>query len=83
MTGEPCPLCDAPAATTVGPVFAGSTGLLWRRRPFEETLYRCAEGHIYSVRIQGESVSTEPHDSLQDWLERSTGIEPPERPPGL
>ncbi|MEO8290963.1 MAG: hypothetical protein ABI649_08230 [Gaiellaceae bacterium] len=80
MTREPCPLCDSAAATTVGPVYAGSTRFLWRRQTFEETLYRCAEGHIYSVRIEGESVRTEPHESVQDWLERTTGIAPPERP---
>jgi hypothetical protein len=83
VTRVPCPLCDAPAATTVGPVYSGSTRSLWRRRSFEETLYRCAEGHIYSVRIEGESVTTEPYESLDAWLEHKIGIDPPQRPPGL
>jgi hypothetical protein len=69
MTSEPCPLCGAEAAITVGPVYGGVTRKLWRRRPFEEALYRCAEGHVY--------------ESVDEWLERKTGTERLERPPGL
>jgi hypothetical protein len=58
-------------------------GILWRRRPFEESLYRCVEGHLYSVRIEGTAVTTEDHESVESWLERRVGVEPPERPPGL
>ena len=83
LTGERCPLCDRPAATTVGPVYSGTVGPLWRRRTFEETLHRCEEGHIYSVRVEGEAVTTEPFGSVEEWLERKTGAHAPERPPGL
>lgn len=44
--GRACPLCDAPPRNPVGPVYEGKSGVLWRRRSFEERLYRCAEGHI-------------------------------------
>jgi hypothetical protein len=83
MTGEPCPLCGARAAVTVGPVYSGATRRLWRRRPFEEQLFRCDEGHVYSVRVEGEVISTEPYESVEEWLERKLGVEAPERPPGL
>ncbi|HLM93349.1 MAG TPA: hypothetical protein VK273_06035 [Gaiellaceae bacterium] len=83
MTSEPCPLCGAEAVITVGPVYGGVTRKLWRRRPFEEALYRCAEGHVYSVRNEGGSVTTEPYESVDEWLERKTGTERLERPPGL
>lgn len=80
---EPCPVCGEAAVNTVGPVYSGSKGVLWRRRSFEETLYRCREGHVYSVRIEGSTVSTAPHDSVEEWLERKLGIKAPDRPPGL
>lgn len=83
LTGATCPLCERPAATTVGPVYSGTVGPFWRRRRFEETLYRCEEGHIYSVRVEGEAVTSEPHESVEAWLERKTGAHAPERPPGL
>jgi hypothetical protein len=83
MTREPCPLCGAAATTTVGPVYSGATGTLWRRRPFEEQLFRCAEGHVYAVRTESGRTSAEPYDSVDDWLERTIGVDPPERPPGL
>jgi hypothetical protein len=82
-----CPLCDAPAAITVGAPFVGTVGLLWGRRAFEERLYRCAEGHVYSVRVErqrrGERITAEPHGSVDEWLRARTGREPLERPPGL
>ena len=84
MTGEPCPFCGAAAANSVGPVYSGSKRTLWRRRRvFEEQLYRCAEGHVFAVRTEGEAVSVEPYDSVNEWLERKTGAQRPERPPGL
>jgi hypothetical protein len=83
MTDEPCPVCGAQAVNTVGPVYSGARGLLWRRRSFEEKLYRCGEGHVYSVRIEGGAVSTESYESVEEWLERRLGVQAPERPPGL
>jgi hypothetical protein len=87
MTTEPCPACGAPSAAPVGAPFVGTTGILWRRRHFEERLYRCAEGHIYSVRIEsgrgGESVSLEVWEDVDGWLRERTGVEPSHRPPGL
>jgi hypothetical protein len=83
MTTEPCPLCGAPAANTIGPLYSGVRRTLWRRRPFEEALYRCAEGHVYAVRTEGGSITAEPYESVDEWLERKTGTERPERPPGL
>jgi len=80
---EPCPVCGAEAVTTVGPVYSGATRMLWRRRPFEERLFRCGEGHVYSVRTEGETVSTQPYESVEEWLERKLGVAAPERPPGL
>lgn len=82
-----CPLCGAPRSIPVGPVYSGTTGSLWRRRAFEETLFRCAEGHVYSVRVErgrgAESVTTEGHESVEEWLRARTGAEPPTRPPGF
>ena len=83
MTGEPCPVCGAEAAISVGPVYEGTKRRLWSRQSFEERLYRCAEGHVYSVRTQGDSVTTEPYESVEEWLGRKTGVDAPERPPGL
>jgi hypothetical protein len=82
MTTEPCPVCGAEAVTTVGPVYGGMKRTLWRRRAFEEALYRCAEGHVYAVRTEDGSVTSEPYESVDEWLERKTGTERPERPPG-
>ena len=56
-------------------------GFLWWRKPFEEQLYRCAEGHIYSVHVSGAETTVEPHDSVEAWLEARTGGEAPARPP--
>ena len=61
----------------------GAVGFLWWKRDFEEQLYRCAEGHVYSVRVSGESTTVEPHDSVEAWLRARTGGEGPARPPGL
>lgn len=83
MTREPCPLCGADAANTVGPVYGGVKRTLWRRRTFEEQLYRCTEGHVFSVRDEGGEITTRPYDSVDAWLERTTGMDAPERPPGL
>jgi hypothetical protein len=83
MTDEPCPLCGAKAAINVGPVYSGARGMLWRRRAFEEQLYRCEEGHVYSVRTEGGAVSVEPYESVEEWLERKLRVDAPERPPGL
>jgi hypothetical protein len=82
-----CPGCGSPAAAPVGAPFVGTVGLLWRKRAFDERLYRCAEGHVYSVRItqgrEAETVTTELHESVDDWLRSRTGTELPPRPPGL
>jgi hypothetical protein len=83
MNGPPCPGCGSPAAITVGAPFVGAVGFLWWKRPFEEQLYRCAEGHVYSFRVSGESTTVEPHDSVEAWLRARTGDEGPTRPPGL
>jgi hypothetical protein len=82
-TEHRCPGCESPPAITVGAPFVGAVGFLWWKRPFEERLYRCLEGHIYSVRVSGESMTIEPHDSVEDWLKARTGSEAPTRPPGL
>jgi len=83
MTREPCPLCGAEAAITVGPVYGGTKRTLLRRRAFEERLYRCTEGHVYSVRTEGDAVTVEPYESVEEWLQRRTGLDASERPPGL
>ena len=83
MNGPPCPGCGAPPAITVGAPYVGVVGFLWWKRDFEEQLYRCAEGHVYSVRVSGESTTVEPHDSVEAWLRARTGGEGPTRPPGL
>jgi hypothetical protein len=83
MTSEPCPVCGAEAANTVGPVYEGVKRRLWRRRPFEERLYRCTEGHVYSVRTEGSELVTAAYESVDEWLERKSGSERPDRPPGL
>jgi hypothetical protein len=61
--------------------------MLWSRRTFEEELFRCAEGHVYSVRVErgrgGEDVSAEVWDSLEEWLRVRGGGEPLTRPPEL
>ena len=82
-----CPGCGAPASAPLGAPYVGTVGLLWRKRAFDERLYRCAEGHVYSVRVtQGRSedtVTTELHESVDDWLRSRTGSELPPRPSGL
>jgi hypothetical protein len=78
-----CPGCESPPAIAVGAPFVGAVGFLWWKRPFEERLYRCLEGHIYSVRVSGETTTIEQHDSVEDWLEARTGSEAQTRPPGL
>ncbi|HET6657844.1 MAG TPA: hypothetical protein VFG61_08120 [Gaiellaceae bacterium] len=83
MSAPACPLCGAEASHTVGPVFSGARRTLFRRRAFEEQLFRCRKGHIYSVRSEGGRVSIESYESVGEWLERKTGAEAPERPPGL
>jgi hypothetical protein len=84
---RPCPACGAPASITVGPRYAAQRGLLWRRRSVDEQLFRCAEGHVYSVRTElgpaGEDVTSQVHESVGDWLRLRTGSEPPRRPPGI
>jgi hypothetical protein len=83
MTGTPCPGCGAPPRITVGTPYVGAVGFLWWKREFEEQLYRCTEGHVYSVRVSGDEVTVEPHDSVDDWLRKRTGDDGPSRPPGL
>jgi hypothetical protein len=83
MTSEPCPVCGAEAANTVGPVYGGAKRTLWRSRSFEERLYRCGEGHVYAVRTEDGEVATTAYESVDEWLERKTGTERPDRPPGL
>ena len=78
-----CPGCLSPPAITVGAPYVGAVGFLWWKKPFEEQLYRCAEGHIYSVRVSGDETVVEPHESVEAWLEARTGSHAPERPPGL
>jgi hypothetical protein len=78
-----CPGCESPPATTVGAPYVGAAGFLWWKRSFEERLYRCLEGHIYSVRVSEDETTIEAHDSVEDWLEARTGSPVPTRPPGL
>lgn len=82
LTGHPCPGCGAPASISVGAPFVGAVGFLWWKRPFEERLYRCAEGHVYSVRTSGERVDLELHEDVEGWLRSRTGGNAPERAPG-
>ena len=62
-------------------------GLLWRRRAIEEQLFRCLEGHVYSVRVErrrsGEAITAHIWEDVEDWLRVRTGAEAPERPPGI
>jgi hypothetical protein len=83
MSVPTCPGCGSPPRITVGAPYVGAVGFLWWKKPFEEQLYRCAEGHVYSVRVSSETVTVEPHDSVEDWLRKRTGTDTPERPPGL
>ena len=83
LTGHPCPGCGAPASISVGAPFVGAVGFLWWKRPFEEQLYRCAEGHIYSVRVSVEATTTEQHESVEAWLQARTGSDAPTRPPSF
>lgn len=82
-TDQACPGCGAPARVTVGVPYVGVVGFLWWKRPFEEQLYRCAEGHIFSVRVSEGATTTELHESVEAWLEARTGRDAPSRPPGL
>jgi hypothetical protein len=83
MTGPDCPGCGAPPAITVGAPFVGTVGFLWWKRPFEEQLYRCAEGHIYSVRVTEEATTSELHDSVEAWLRDRTGTDAADAAVGL
>jgi hypothetical protein len=83
VSGHVCPGCNSPPAVPVGAPFVGAVGFLWWKRPFEEQLYRCAEGHIYSVRVSEGATTTELHESVEDWLRARTGSDAPFRPPGL
>jgi hypothetical protein len=71
----------------VGTPYVGTVGVLWWKRPFEERLHRCAEGHVYSARVErgrgGETVSLEVWESVDEWMRTRTGAEPFRRPPGL
>lgn len=82
-----CPGCESPPAITVGAPYVGTIGFLWWKREFEERLYRCAEGHVYSVRVtrtgDEEETELELHESVEAWLRERTGAEGLERPPGL
>lgn len=78
-----CPGCDSPPSVTVGAPYVGAVGFLWWKKPFEEQLYRCLEGHIYSVRVQGDTTTVEPHESVEEWLRTRIGADAPQRPPGL
>ena len=83
MSGHACPGCNSPPTVPVGTPFVGAVGFLWWKRPFEEQLYRCAEGHIYSVRVSEERTTTELHESVGAWLRARTGSDVPSRPPGI
>ncbi len=83
MSGHVCPGCNSPPAVPVGAPLVGAVGFLWWKRPFEEQLYRCAEGHIYSVRVSEGETTTELHESVEAWLRALTGSDAPSRPPGL
>ena len=83
MSTPACPGCGAPPRVTVGAPFVGAVGFLWWKRAFEEQLYRCAEGHIYSVRVSEEEATTELHESVDAWLESRTGADPTFRPPSF
>jgi hypothetical protein len=49
----------------------------------EERLYRCAEGHVYSVRVSGERADLELHEDVEAWLRSRAGGDAPGRPSGL
>ena len=83
MNDHECPGCGAPPRVTVGVPFVGAVGFLWWKRAFEEQLYRCAEGHIYSVRVSVEAATTEQHESVEAWLQARTGSDAPTRPPSF
>jgi hypothetical protein len=83
MNAPACPGCGAPPAITVGAPFVGTVGILWWKRSFEEQLYRCAEGHIYSVRVGEDATASELHESVEAWLQVRTGRDTPSRPPGI
>jgi hypothetical protein len=83
MNGPPCPGCSAPPATTVGAPFVGAVGFLWWKKPFEEQLFRCSEGHVYSARVTAAGTELELHESVEAWLRARTGDDAPSRPPGL
>lgn len=87
MTEERCPVCGLEAVGRPGPVYAGTVGILWTKCTFEERLFRCAEGHLYSVRSErrsaGATVTVSPQTTIDDWIELLTGTVPSKRPPGL
>lgn len=85
---ERCPACGSEPVAEPGTRYTGRVGILWRKRSFEERLFRCAEGHVYSVREErrGREVvgrRAQAHDDVDDWLRTRTGEEPIKRPPGL
>ena len=87
MTDEPCPLCGLDAVGRPGPVYSGTARVWLAKTTFTERLFRCADGHLYSVRREerrgATSVRSEAHESIASWIELRTGGEPPRRPPGV
>ena len=67
----------------MGVPYVGVVGLLWWKRPFEEQLYRCAEGHRPTVRVSEGATTTELHQSVEARLRARTGTDAPSRPPGV
>jgi hypothetical protein len=85
MTSEPCPVCGAEAANTVGPVYGGAKRTLWRSRSFEERLYRCEEGHVYAVRTEdgeGRDDGVRERGRVARAEDRHGAPRPPARPLG-
>ena len=83
MSGHVCPGCNSPPAVPVGAPFVGAVGFLWWKRTFEEQLYRCSEGHVYSARVTADGTELELHEDVEAWLRARIGAEGPTRPPGL
>src|ERR671918_1672750 len=74
-----CPLCGAASRTPVGTPYVGTVGFLRWRRSFDERLHRCGQGHVYSVRVErgraGESVTVDPRECVDEWMQARTGTE--------
>jgi hypothetical protein len=68
---EVCPGCGAPRTVTVGTRSSARSGSCGGSARLKEQLYRCAEDHVYSVRVS-EEATTELHESVEAWLRSRT-----------